>query len=83
MIVRGRVQGVSFRVATHDRARSRGVSGWVRNRPDGDVEAVFEGSEEGVRSLVDWCGRGPAGAVVESVLVDWEPPRGENGFAIR
>jgi acylphosphatase len=83
MVVRGRVQGVSFRAATRERARSRGVAGWVRNRPDGGVEAVFEGSEEAVRSLVDWCRRGPAGAVVESVQVEWEQSRGENGFAIR
>jgi acylphosphatase len=83
VVARGRVQGVSFRIATRDRARSRGVVGWVRNRGDGAVEAVLEGPEEAVRSLVDWCGRGPAGAVVESVEVDWEPPRGEDSFAIR
>jgi acylphosphatase len=77
------VQGVSFRVLTRDRARSRGVAGWVRNRPDGAVEAVFEGAEEAVRSLVDWCRRGPSGAVVEAVEVEWEPPIGEQGFAIR
>lgn len=79
----GRVQGVSFRVATRDRARSRGVSGWVRNRPEGGVEAVFEGHEDVVRSLVDWCSRGPPGAEVESVEVAWEPPEGAQGFAIR
>lgn len=83
MTVSGRVQGVSFRVATRDRARSRRVSGWVRNRPDGSVEAVFEGPEEAVRSLVDWCRSGPDGALVESVAVDWEPLRGGSGFAIR
>ena len=83
VVVRGRVQGVSFRIATRDRAGTRGVVGWVRNRPDGAVEAVFEGPQEAVRSLVDWCGRGPAGAGVESVEVDWEPLQGENGFAIR
>jgi acylphosphatase len=83
VIVRGRVQGVSFRVATRERTRSRGLSGWIRNRPDGAVEAVFEGPEEDVRSLVDWCRRGPAGAAVDCVEVEWEPPRGERGFAIR
>ena len=81
--VAGRVQGVSFRVAARDRARSRGVSGWVRNRPDGKVEAVFEGSEESVRALVDWCSRGPLGAEVESVEVAWEPAQGGEGFVIR
>jgi acylphosphatase len=83
VIVAGRVQGVSFRMATRDRARSRSVTGWVRNRPDGAVEAVFEGPAESVRSLVDWCGRGPPGAVVETVEVAWEAPLGENGFVVR
>lgn len=81
--VSGRVQGVSFRVATRDRARSRGVAGWVLNRSDGSVEAVFEGPEEAVRSLLDWAGRGPLGAEVESVEVEWQPPEGEQGFVIR
>jgi acylphosphatase len=54
----------------------------VRNRPGGAVEAVFEGPEKDVRSLVDWCERGPAGANVDSVDVAWEAPRGEQGFAI-
>jgi acylphosphatase len=83
VVVRGRVQGVSFRVLTRDRARSRGVAGWVRNRPDGAVEAVFEGADEAVESLVAWCGRGPAGAQVESIEVTREAPRGESGFVVR
>jgi len=53
--VSGFVQGVAFRVATRDRARSRGVAGWARNRPDGAVEAVFEGPPEAVESLVEFC----------------------------
>ena len=77
------MQGVAYRVATRDRARSRGVSGWVRNLGDGAVEAVFEGPREVVESLVDWCGRGPRGALVESIDVHWEEPEGERGFAIR
>ena len=77
------MQGVSFRALTCDRARARGVAGWIQNRPDGAVEAVFEGPEDAVGSLVDWCRRGPAGAVVESVDVGWEAPRSERGFAIR
>jgi acylphosphatase len=83
VVVEGRVQGVSFRVAVRDRARSRGVAGWVRNRPDGKVEAVFEGPEDAVGSLVDWCRRGPLGAEVESVDSDPEPLEGERGFTIR
>lgn len=80
--VSGRVQGVSFRVATRERARSRGVAGWVRNCGGGTVEAVFEGPEDSVGSLVDWCRRGPPGAEVDSVDVRWEPVEGERGFTI-
>jgi acylphosphatase len=83
VVVRGRVQGVSFRVLLRDRARSRGVAGWVRNLPDGAVEAVLEGADEDVDSLLAWFERGPAGAVVGSVDVMREQPRGESGFAIR
>ena len=81
--MRGRVQGVFFRAATRERARSLDVAGWVRNRPDGSVEAVFEGPRERVESLVAWCRRGPAGAHVEDVDVRWEPPAGEAGFSVR
>jgi acylphosphatase len=81
--VQGSVQGVFFRVETRDRARSLGVSGWVRNLQDGAVEAVFEGPEERVESMVEWCRRGPAGARVESVNVDWEDPVREEGFAVQ
>lgn len=81
--VQGSVQGVFFRVETRDRARSLGVSGWVRNLHDGAVEAVFEGTEERVESMVEWCRRGPAGAQVASVDVDWEDPAREEGFAVR
>lgn len=80
--VRGRVQGVFFRVETRDRARSLGLAGWVRNCADGTVEAVFEGERERVRSMVDWCGRGPSGASVDGVDVAWESPEGEDGFVL-
>ena len=83
VVVRGRVQGVSFRVLTRDRARSRGVSGWVQNVPDGSVEAVFEGPADAVESLVEWCRRGPAGSAVVAADVTWEPPHGEPRFEIR
>ena len=81
--VQGSVQGVFFRVETRDRARSLGVSGWVRNLQDGAVEAVFEGPEERVESMIEWCRRGPPGAGVESVDVDWEEPAREEGFAVQ
>jgi acylphosphatase len=77
------VQGVFFRVETRDRARSLGLSGWVTNARDGTVRAVFEGDEERVRSMVDWCGRGPRGAHVDYVEVTWTDPEGEQGFTIQ
>jgi acylphosphatase len=81
--VRGFVQGVGFRYATADRARMSGVGGFVRNRPDGTVEAAFEGDDEAVDTVVDWCRRGPRGAHVEDVAVDAEQPQGETDFRIR
>ena len=83
VVVTGRVQGVFFRTETRDRARSLGLGGWVRNNGDGTVEAVFEGDEERVESMVEWCRRGPSGARVEDVDVAWSSPQGEDGFAIR
>ena len=80
--VRGRVQGVFFRVETRDRARSLGLAGWVRNCSDGSVEAVFQGAPERVQSMVDWCGRGPSGASVASVDVNWEEPTDEAAFRV-
>ena len=81
--VRGSVQGVFFRAETRARAESLGLAGWVRNAPDGSVEAVFEGAAERVESMVEWCRRGPAGAVVEDVEVVREEPVGESGFRVR
>ena len=83
MRIRGRVQGVFFRAEASDRARSLGLGGWIRNNRDGTVEAVFEGPRERVESIVRWCGRGPPGAVVETVETDWEEPHGERSFAVR
>ena len=82
-VVRGRVQGVWFRGATADEARRRGVDGWVCNRDDGAVEAVFEGSAESVAALAAFVRRGPPAARVESVDLRDEAPRGERGFAVR
>jgi len=78
--VSGRVQGVGFRWAITERARSRGVAGWVRNQPDGTVVAVFEGPPEAVDALVAWIRRGPPGARVDDVTVEQEAPVGESGF---
>lgn len=80
--IRGFVQGVCFRAETRDRAGSLGVAGWVRNVPDGTVEAVFEGEAARVDTLVAWCRRGPEGARVDDVAVEWEEPSGERGFRV-
>lgn len=77
VLVSGRVQGVFFRARTMERAVRLGVTGWVRNLPDGRFEAVFEGEEEAVKALVDFCRRGPKGAVVTGVDLRWEPVTGE------
>ena len=81
--IHGRVQGVFFRAETRARAESLGLAGSVRNLPDGSVEAAFEGPPERVESMLDWCGRGPAGAAVAGVDVSPEEPTGERGFAVR
>ena len=83
MLVRGFVQGIGFRYAAADAARSRGVSGWVRNRADGSVEAAFEGKPGAVDGMVRWCEHGPRGAEVDEIEVYDEPPEGLYGFEIR
>jgi acylphosphatase len=83
VVVRGYVQGVFFRDSCRSEASSRGVAGWVTNRPDGAVEAVFEGEPEAVASMVDWCSHGPRGADVDSVDERCEEPEGLTGFRIR
>jgi acylphosphatase len=83
VVVRGFVQGVGFRYSAARAARARGVSGWVRNRPDGTVEAVFEGEPEAVEAMVRWFEEGPRGAEVRDAAVFDEPPQGLNGFGIR
>ncbi len=84
VFVSGRVQGVFFRYETKHKARMRDVKGWVRNLPDGRVEAVFEGEEEAVKELIDFCKRGPPGARVTRVDVAWESYIGEfKDFEIR
>jgi acylphosphatase len=80
--ISGMVQGVFFRYEARERARSRGVSGWVRNLADGRVEAVFEGPEDAVETMVEWCGRGPRGAEVTDVEAVAEDPEGLEGFDV-
>src|SRR5512139_365034 len=84
VIVQGRVQGVWFRASTKEAADRIGVHGWVRNLPDGSVEAVFEGEKKKVEEVIGWCYRGPSGAKVSKIDIVWEPPKGEFGhFDIR
>jgi acylphosphatase len=83
VLISGRVQGVFFRDTCRRLAVEHGVVGWVRNLPDGRVEAVFEGLADDVRRLVDWAHRGPRLAVVEEVTVEPEPPEGLAAFLVR
>jgi acylphosphatase len=81
--VSGSVQGVSFRAYADDEAAFRGVAGWIRNAPDGRVEAVFEGPRPSVDAMIQWCHRGSPASRVTGVEVVWEAPRGERGFRTR
>lgn len=82
--VSGKVQGVFFRARTMERAVRLGVTGWVRNLPDERVEAVFEGEEEPVKALVEFCKKGPRNAVIAKFDLMWEPFLGEfKDFKVR
>jgi acylphosphatase len=83
VVVSGQVQGVFFRDACRRHARAYGVSGWVRNCPDGTVEAVFEGEPTAVRAMIEWVRRGPPTAQVDRVEVTDEQPVGERSFQVR
>jgi acylphosphatase len=84
VFVSGRVQGVFFRSETKYKAESHNVKGWVRNLPDGRVEAVFEGEEEAVKVLIEFCKRGPSGARITNVDLTWENITGEfDAFKVR
>lgn len=76
-IITGKVQGVFFRVETQTAANRHGVTGWVRNKLDGSVEAVFEGAEADVRATLTWCQEGPPHAMVRNVDVTWQKYTGE------
>ena len=83
VVVQGHVQGVFFRETTKRRALSRAVAGWVRNRPDGTVEAVFEGERDAVEALVAYAREGPRGSRVDRVDVEADEPEGLSAFEIR
>jgi acylphosphatase len=77
LVIRGRVQGVWFRASTYNRACELGVTGWVRNCPDGSVEVMAGGAKERVQQLIIWCHQGPEGALVTDVEVEWQTYQGE------
>ena len=83
VFVSGTVQGVYYRASTRDAARERDVDGWVRNRDDGRVEAVFEGEEDAVEGMVEWYHTGSDAASVENVEIEYDDPGAESGFEIR
>lgn len=77
VIISGKVQGVYFRIETLEQALPLGVAGWVRNKPDGTVEGVFEGDREKVEELIHWCRQGPPKAAVSGVHTEWEEYTGD------
>ena len=83
VVAHGRVQGVFFRDTVSSEADSRGVAGWVKNRDDGTVEAVFEGAPDAVQAMVDLCGSGPESADVAKLEAGEEEPEGLSGFEVR
>jgi len=83
VFVSGTVQGVFYRANTRDQARDRDLDGWVRNLDDGRVEAIFEGPEDAVESMVEWCHEGSPAATVRDVQAEYESPEGLDGFEIR
>ena len=83
VVVHGRVQGVFFRDSARSKAAELGVTGWISNRSDGAVEAVFEGAPDEVAAMVDWSRQGPRGADVDRVEESEEAPEGLTGFKVR
>lgn len=82
VVVRGRVQGVGFRLSCAGRAQAMGLAGTVANRPDGTVEASFEGPVDDVEAMIAWCRQGPPMAAVTDIEVDSFEPRGERSFRV-
>lgn len=83
VLISGRVQGVFYRASCAERAHALGLSGWIRNLPDGRVEAEFEGKGPSVSSILDWCRQGPSMAVVDGVEDEERPLEGGSGFHLR
>ena len=79
----GFVQGVNFRYYTLGEAQKLGLSGWVKNEPDGSVIIVGEGKKEDLNKLINWAKKGPSFAQVEDIKIQWQEPIGEEGFEVR
>lgn len=83
ILISGYVQGVFFRAYVKEKAKGLRIAGWIRNLPDGRVEAVFEGEKKGVDEMIKWCYKGSPGAKIREVEVKEEEVRGEEGFEVR
>lgn len=83
VLITGKVQGVGYRYWTVRQARELGLNGWVRNLPDGRVEAVFEGSESAVKQMIQYCYSGPSAAIVSDVTVEMGEPLALEGFEVK
>jgi len=83
VIISGRVQGVYYRAKAREQAIAMELTGWIKNTPDGKVEGIFEGEQEDVIKMIDWCRQGPPRASVSDLEIEWEEPRGDfSGFII-
>ena len=82
VFVSGQVQRVGYRFSTCDQAAVLNINGWVRNLHDGRVEAVFEGAEAQVQEMLRWCRKGPPSAIVQDVIIEFEPATGLESFQI-
>jgi len=76
LLISGRVQGVWYRASARDQARRQGLTGWVRNRPDGRVEALAEGPRAELEAFITWCHQGPPAARVDDIEIDWREAGG-------
>jgi len=80
--ISGKVQGVGYRLSTQSEAVKLGIKGWVRNVPNGSVEAIFEGGPTAIEQMIQWCHQGPPAAVVRDVQVEYETPEGLSEFQV-
>jgi acylphosphatase len=82
LIISGKVQGVGYRYYTAQQAKKLGITGWVKNLPDGRVEAIFEGTQQTITEMINWCRQGPSAAQVTDITINHEKPQGHKKFEI-